>query len=118
MALSTSDACPLVFDARAIAHLSSMVDNADSSSDSESSLDSISALQPNDHSDEVVVQRVLSEHKPSRNPVVRGVWICVGSLAVVFAFIGVILPGWPTTSWLVMAAYCYCLLYTSPSPRD
>ena len=107
MALSASDACPLVFDARAIACLSSMVDNAESSPDSESSLDSIPALQTKNDSDDVVVQRVLSEHKPSRNPVVRGVWIGVGSLAVVFAFIGVIVPGWPTTSWLVMAAYCY-----------
>ena len=84
-----------------------MVDNAESSPDSESSLDSIPALQPKNDSDDVVVQRVLSEHKPSRNPVVRGVWIGVGSLAVVFAFIGVVVPGWPTTSWLVMAAYCY-----------
>ena len=107
MALSTSDACPLVFDALAIAYLSSMVDYAESSPDSESSLDSIPALQTKNDSDDVVVQRVLSEHKPSRNPIVRGVWIGVGSLAVVFAFIGVILPGWPTTSWLVMAAYCY-----------
>ena len=84
MALSASDACPLVFDARAIAYLSSMVDNAESRPDSESSLDSIPALQPKNDSDDVVVQRVLSEHKPSRNPVVRGVWIGVGSLAVVF----------------------------------
>ena len=50
---------------------------------------------------------VLANHKPSSNPVVRLIWILVGSLFVVFAGIGVLLPGWPTTSWLVAAAYCY-----------
>ena len=57
--------------------------------------------------DEAIIQRVLSEHKPSRNPFIRGLWISFGSLAVVFAIIGIIVPGWPTTSWLVLAAYCY-----------
>ena len=57
--------------------------------------------------DEVVIQRVLAEHKPSRNPFIRGLWVSFGSLAVIFAIIGIIVPGWPTTSWLVLAAYCY-----------
>jgi len=63
-------------------------------------------LPPSEHhvlsgdyeSDEDVVKRVLAEHKPSRNPLVRGVWIVLGSLAVVFAVIGLVVPGWPTTS--------------------
>ena len=58
-------------------------------------------------SDHEVIQRVLSLHKPSANPVVRTVWVVVGTVFVVFAGIGVLLPGWPTTSWLVAAAYCY-----------
>ncbi len=57
--------------------------------------------------DETVIQRVLAEHKPSRNPFIRGLWVSFGSLAVIFAIIGIIVPGWPTTSWLVLAAYCY-----------
>jgi|TARA_B110000902_G_scaffold131142_1_gene152450 uncharacterized membrane protein YbaN (DUF454 family) len=57
--------------------------------------------------DEAVIQRVLSEHKPSKNTFIRGLWIVVGSLAVVFAVIGIVVPGWPTTSWLVLAAYCF-----------
>lgn len=57
--------------------------------------------------DDEVIHAVLSEHKPSANPVVRAVWIGFGSVFVVFAGIGVLLPGWPTTSWLVFAAYCY-----------
>ena len=58
-------------------------------------------------SDDEVVQQVLANHKPSANPVVRIVWIVFGSIFVVFAAVGVFLPGWPTTSWLVAAAYCY-----------
>lgn len=58
-------------------------------------------------SDDEVVHQVMSNHKPSANPVVRMVWIVLGSAFVVFAAIGVIIPGWPTTSWLVAAAYCY-----------
>jgi uncharacterized membrane protein YbaN (DUF454 family) len=58
-------------------------------------------------SDEEVIRQVLAHHKPSANPIVRIVWIVVGSVFVVFAGIGVFLPGWPTTSWLVAAAYCY-----------
>ena len=65
------------------------------------------ALSGLHQSDEEVVNRVLAEHKPSRNPLVRGVWIVLGSLAVVFAVIGLVVPGWPTTSWLVGAAFCY-----------
>lgn len=57
--------------------------------------------------DEEVVMAVLAEHKPSANPVIRSVWIAIGSIFVFFAGIGVFLPGWPTTSWLVAAAYCY-----------
>ena len=58
-------------------------------------------------SDDEVVHQVLANHKTSANPVVRIVWIVVGSIFVVFAAVGVFLPGWPTTSWLVAAAYCY-----------
>ena len=57
--------------------------------------------------EEEIIQRVLNEHKPSRNPFIRGVWITIGSVAVAFAVIGIFVPGWPTTSWLVLSAYCY-----------
>ena len=57
--------------------------------------------------DSEVIETVLAQHKPSANPLVRTIWVVIGSIFVVFAVIGVILPGWPTTSWLVAAAYCY-----------
>jgi len=58
-------------------------------------------------SDAQVVEAVLADHKPSANPIVRTAWVVAGSLFVVFAGIGLLLPGWPTTSWLVAAAYAY-----------
>tara|TARA_B110000902_G_scaffold143198_1_gene165137 strand:- start:40 stop:564 length:525 start_codon:yes stop_codon:yes gene_type:complete len=54
-----------------------------------------------------LIDGILAEHKPSANPVSRVLWVISGSLFVAFAVIGVFLPGWPTTSWLVAAAYCY-----------
>ena len=78
-------------------------------SPSKSSNDSIALKQnPFDGlSEEAIIESVLDEHKPSRNPFVRGLWITVGSIGVLFAIIGIFLPGWPTTSWLVLSAYCY-----------
>tara|TARA_B100000767_G_scaffold120991_1_gene115369 strand:- start:1629 stop:2141 length:513 start_codon:yes stop_codon:yes gene_type:complete len=72
-----------------------------------SSSDPVSLLNGIDMDDEVIIRRVLGEHKPSRSPLVRLLWVSIGCLAVVFAFIGIIIPGWPTVSWLVLAAYCF-----------
>ena len=88
--------------------MSSMVANADSGPGDAPKLNPESVLaQGISGSDEAVIKRVLSEHKQSRNPFIRGLWISFGSLAVIFAIIGIVVPGWPTTSWLVLAAYCY-----------
>ena len=57
--------------------------------------------------DTELVEKILAENKPSSNPIFRSIWTMIGSLFVAFAVIGVFLPGWPTTSWLVAAAYCY-----------
>ena len=72
--------------------------SSDTSSDSQ---------QVSNLSDESLIDAVLSEHKPSKNPAVRGLWIFFGSIFVVFGIIGILVPGWPTTSWIVLAAYCY-----------
>ena len=71
------------------------------------SSDHVSLLEGAGMDDDAIILHVLAEHKPSRNPIVRLLWVSVGCLAVVFAFIGIIVPGWPTTSWLVLAAYCF-----------
>jgi uncharacterized membrane protein YbaN (DUF454 family) len=58
-------------------------------------------------SSEKVVEIVLEEHKPTKNPIARVFWVISGSVFVVFAYIGTFVPGWPTVSWLVLAAFCY-----------
>ena len=58
-------------------------------------------------SNEEILEFILDTHKPSKNPVVRWLWTGLGSIFVVFAVIGTIVPGWPTTSWLVAAGVCF-----------
>ena len=58
-------------------------------------------------SDEDILEAVLDMHKPSKNPIVRWLWTGLGSIFVVFAAIGTFVPGWPTTSWLVAAGFCF-----------
>jgi len=60
-----------------------------------------------DLSDEEVLEAILDMHKPSKNPVVRWLWTGLGSIFVVFAAIGTVVPGWPTTSWLVAAGFSF-----------
>lgn len=54
-----------------------------------------------------LLEKIVAEHKPSKNPIIRVLWVIFGSLAVVLATIGAFLPGWPTVSWLVFAGYAY-----------
>ncbi|MAH29893.1 MAG: hypothetical protein CL959_04365 [Euryarchaeota archaeon] len=58
-------------------------------------------------SDEEILEFILDMHKPSKNLVVRWLWTGLGIIFVVFAAIGTIVPGWPTTSWLVAAGFCF-----------
>jgi len=59
------------------------------------------------HSDEEIIIAILDLHKQSKNPVVRWLWTGLGCIFVVFALIGILLPGWPTISWLVAAGFCF-----------
>ena len=58
-------------------------------------------------SDDEILEYIFDLHKPSRNVLVRWVWNVLGFIFVVFAAIGTIVPGWPTTSWLVAAGFCF-----------
>jgi len=58
-------------------------------------------------SDSEVLESVLAQHKPSKNPILRLFWVLLGLIAVGLAYIGIFLPGWPTVSWLVFAAFCF-----------
>jgi len=56
---------------------------------------------------ENTIDEILKAHKPTTNPIAKIVWITLGFVFVVFAYIGTILPGWPTVSWLVFSAFCF-----------
>jgi len=43
----------------------------------------------------------------SDSRIARLLWGGLGSVALVFGLIGVVVPGWPTTIFLIIAAACY-----------
>ena len=45
--------------------------------------------------------------KESSNPIIRILWVVLGSFFVVIGGIGVVVPGLPTTLFLILAAACY-----------
>ncbi|MDA0700534.1 MAG: YbaN family protein [bacterium] len=47
------------------------------------------------------------EIRMQRNPLVRIVFLVLGWLCVVSGAIGVVVPGWPTTIWIILAAYFF-----------
>lgn len=53
------------------------------------------------------------EARVVRNPVVRWLFIGIGWACVASGAIGVILPGWPTTIWIIVATY----FFARSSPR-
>jgi len=62
------------------------------------------AVEPLSSVDEVV------EKYYSQKPLLqRRLYVALGSLFVGFAFIGIYVPGWPTVSWAVPAAFLFSL---------
>ena len=45
--------------------------------------------------------------RESSNPVIRILWVVLGSFFVAIGGIGVVIPGLPTTLFLILAAACY-----------
>lgn len=53
------------------------------------------------------------ELRVSRNPVLRVTYLALGVASVVSGAVGVVLPGWPTTVFILLAAY----FFARSSPR-
>ena len=45
--------------------------------------------------------------KPKKNKLVRFLWIALGSIFVAIGYVGIFVPGLPTTIFLILAAGCY-----------
>lgn len=50
---------------------------------------------------------IVEEQSGARSRIVRGLWFALGWLAVVVGGIGVVVPGLPTTGFMVLAAACF-----------
>ena len=55
------------------------------------------------------VEEIVEEYSISSSPSKSRLYTILGSLFVVFAIIGIWIPGWPTVSWAVPAAYFFSI---------
>ena len=55
------------------------------------------------------VDEIVRRYAVRSNPLKRRIYVALGCVFVVFAIIGIWLPGWPTISWAVPAAFCFSI---------
>ena len=55
------------------------------------------------------VDEIIDYYFQSNSPFRSKMYVALGSLFVVFAIIGIWIPGWPTVSWAVPAAFLFSL---------
>ena len=55
------------------------------------------------------VDEIIEYYFKSSSPFRSKIYVALGSLFVVFAIIGIWIPGWPTVSWAVPAAFLFSL---------
>jgi hypothetical protein len=55
------------------------------------------------------IDEVVEKYCVSSSPLKSKLYIGIGSLFVIFAIIGIWVPGWPTVSWAVPAAFLFSL---------
>jgi hypothetical protein len=55
------------------------------------------------------VDAVVEKYAVVSNPMKSRIYIGLGSIFIVFAIIGIWIPGWPTVSWAVPAAFLFSL---------
>ena len=55
------------------------------------------------------VDEIVEHYFSSSSPFKSKIYAALGSLFVIFAIIGIWIPGWPTVSWAVPAAFLFSL---------
>ncbi len=55
------------------------------------------------------VDAVIEKYAVVSNPIKSKIYVGLGSVFIAFAIIGIWIPGWPTVSWAVPAAFLFSL---------
>ncbi len=55
------------------------------------------------------VDAVIEKYSRQTTPIRKWIYVAIGSIFVGCAFIGLFVPGWPTVSWAVPAAFLFSL---------
>ena len=55
------------------------------------------------------IDEIVKEYCVSSSPLKSRIYVSLGYLFVFFAIIGIWIPGWPTVSWAVPAAFLFSL---------
>lgn len=55
------------------------------------------------------VDEVIAKYARKTSPLKRRIYVGIGAIFVGCAFIGIFVPGWPTVSWMVPAAYLFSI---------
>ena len=55
------------------------------------------------------VDEIVAKYAVVSNPVKSKIYVGFGSIFIIFAIIGIWIPGWPTVSWAVPAAFLFSL---------
>ena len=55
------------------------------------------------------IDDIVEEYCVSSSPIKSKIYVSLGYLFVIFAIIGIWIPGWPTVSWAVPAAFLFSL---------
>ncbi len=55
------------------------------------------------------VDAIVDRYARKVGPGKRKIFVFIGIIFVIFAFIGIFIPGWPTVSWAVPAAYLFSI---------
>ena len=55
------------------------------------------------------IDEIIEKYSKKSTPLQGYLYVTVGCIFIVFAIIGIWLPGWPTVSWAVPAAYLFSI---------
>ncbi|MDP7043491.1 MAG: YbaN family protein [Candidatus Thalassarchaeaceae archaeon] len=55
------------------------------------------------------IDEIIEKYSKKSTPLRKGLYVSIGCVFIVFAIIGIWVPGWPTVSWAVPAAYLFSI---------